>query len=74
MITEGWFKDDNTVKRIDCTPKGYNLNDTIRQNRVGGGTALFTRDFIKVNVLRSGETTTFVFSEYKIKVSLCFFI
>ena len=74
MITETWFKEGDAVKRIDCKPIGYNLNDTIRPIKMGGGTALLTRNFIKVQVLRTGEFHTFEFSEYKIKISTVFFI
>ena len=73
MVTETWFREDDSVKRINSKPMGYNLYDTIRQNKVGGGTALLVRNNIKVDILRTGETTKFEFSEYKIKVCTVFF-
>lgn len=72
-VTETWFSCNESASRVLCTPPGYQLLDSPRLNRNGGGTAILFRDNICVTKVDTAELQCFEYSIWNVKSSAdCF--
>lgn len=65
MITETWLKENDFVKRAECTLPGLDVQDVPRTDRDGGGTGLLSKSRFKANLINSGCKTSFEFAKAK---------
>ena len=63
LVTETLLEDDD-VKQTDATPSGYSFLHCPRSGRIGSGTGLVFRDYMKPKVLTAGNKRSFEFSEW----------
>ena len=67
MITETWLREDDSVKRAECTLPGLNFQDVPRTDRNGGGIGLLYKSRFKASLINSGCKTSLEFAEWKLK-------
>ncbi len=68
FITETWLSDKDDVARSEISPNGYIFKDHPRADRTGGGTGLLCRSVLGPRKVSGGETKSFEYSEYVVKL------
>ncbi|PIK37803.1 hypothetical protein BSL78_25357 [Apostichopus japonicus] len=68
IVVESWIKDSDTIEIASLKADGYNFVNVERKDRIGGGIGIFYKNNISVEVIDSGERSSFEFALFKIRI------
>jgi hypothetical protein len=68
LVVESWLKDNDAMELTSLKPPGYGFENIERKNRNGGGIGIFFKENVNVKIIKSGELTSFEFTEVSVNI------